>query len=265
MQLQSVSYLYFSPTGTTRKISESIEKGIESCNTTSIDITNIESRTRNISKIISDIVVIGFPVYEEHIPYIVKEYLELISIEAKAAIIYCLFGNVACGRSLKEACAILTRKNIGILALGAFIGEHSFASKDVLLGVGRPNNDDITLAVNLGAIAKARYERSVYLNSDNIPENCLIIEKIIPKNGAKLISNSPTVNIAKCTECNACITNCPMGAIGNDYSVNEKTCIRCYACVRICKFKAREICYKSIIVKTILNHLSKTKKESIII
>jgi len=265
MQLHSVTHLYFSPTGTTRKISESIENGIGSRYTNSIDITKIDSRTNNKLKINSDIVVIGFPVYEEHIPYIVKEYLELISIEAKAAIIFCLYGNVAYGKSLKEACAILTKKNIKILSLGAFIGEHSFASKDVFLGVGRPNSDDIALAHNLGVVSKERYENSIFLTYNEIPENCLIIEKIIPKNGAKLISKAPTVNSTNCTKCNACIIDCPMGAISSDYSIQKKKCIRCYACVRTCKFNAREIRYKSRIVKIFLNYMNKEKKESIII
>jgi len=261
----SLSVVYFSPTGTTKKIAIAIAESINAKNTEYIDITLNTNRENGTRKINSDILILGFPVYEEHIPEIVKKYLNNLIINVKGVIAYCVYGNVAYGRCLKEVYGILISKNAPVLSLGAFIGEHSFAKEDIPIGRGRPDENDMNLGIKLGELSKQRYNNHEFLDKKIVPQNVLLIGRILPRNGARRISKSPIVDSEKCIKCMKCRKNCPTGAINIDYKIMEKKCIRCYACVRSCKIEARKIEYKNPIVGKILLKMGGIKKESIII
>jgi len=262
---KTVTALIFSPTGTTKTIGDAIINGINGVISEYIDITDPDKRKNIKQKICSDILVLGFPVYEEHIPDQVKKYLISASIDVHAAIIYCVYGNVAYGKSLKEAYKILENKNARIISLGAFVGEHSFATKEVPIGIGRPNKADVEKGTKLGEISATRYDADEFIEEKNVPENMLLLGRIMPKNSVRRVSLAPIVNTYTCTTCNLCIKKCPMGAINKEYLIEENKCIRCYACVRACTSGARKIEYKGNIIKNMLIKMNKKNKESIII
>ncbi|OBR95503.1 MULTISPECIES: 4Fe-4S binding protein [Clostridium] len=67
MLISSVTTIYFSPTGTTKKIINSIVKGMKIINNKIIDLTLPKVREAGVPLIDGDIVLIGVPVYEEKI------------------------------------------------------------------------------------------------------------------------------------------------------------------------------------------------------
>ncbi|NRT29924.1 menaquinone-dependent protoporphyrinogen IX oxidase [Clostridium beijerinckii] len=66
MLISSVKTIYFSPTGSTKKIINSIVKGMGIVNDRIVDLTLPKARNdNNISLVDGEIVLIGVPVYEE--------------------------------------------------------------------------------------------------------------------------------------------------------------------------------------------------------
>jgi len=262
---QSVTVVYFSPTGTTKKIAEAIALGLHAEKTEYIDITGPTERNNIKRAIHSDILVLGFPVYEEHIPDEVRKYLRSASVKVHASVLFCVYGNVAFGKSLREAYGIMKSKQAPAISLGAFIGEHSFATNEVPIGVNRPDNVDLEQGKKLGVISALRYDKQEFIKERDVPENMLLAGRFIPRNSVKWVSIAPAVHMDLCTKCNLCIKKCPMGAIHKDFSINERECIRCYACVRVCKVEARKIRYKGNMIKNMLIRMGAKKKVSIVI
>ena len=262
MNINSVTGLYFSPTGTTKKIIESIIAELGIINIEFIDITNIDCRNNTNRIISSDLLVIGFPVYEEHVPDQVTGYLKNVLSTTKFAVAISLYGNIGFGMSLIEINKILKEKNIKLLSTGAFIGEHSFAKKDVPLAMGRPNESDLVDSSNMARLIKERYNLGYILDENRIPGKLPLMSKILPPNSAKLFTKPPIIN-SNCIKCGICIKKCPMGAIQSDYTIDEVKCIRCFACVKFCKFEGRAINYKiNFLVKHMLLNKNKIAKNN---
>jgi hypothetical protein len=76
MDVNSVTSITFSPTGTTRKIIEAFTKGLSISNTIVIDITNEKIRSNSRIDIRSDLVVFGFPVYPAFSRLITRECIK---------------------------------------------------------------------------------------------------------------------------------------------------------------------------------------------
>ncbi|MBN2652526.1 MAG: 4Fe-4S binding protein [Spirochaetales bacterium] len=264
MAIKSVSVIYFSPTGTSFKIAESFALGLACDSVQWIDITdpNLREKSQDIK---SDLVVIGFPVYEEHIPPFVLDSLKKMQFNVKAAAGFSLYGNIGYGRSLQEIHSFCSERKIPVLGLGAFIGEHSFATSEAPLAVGRPNLDDLAEARMFGKLVSERFDSSFFLEKKDIPGKIPFVARFMPKNSAKIFTSEPVIN-SNCIKCGLCISKCPMGAINSDYSIDNDKCIRCFACVKSCKFKGREIKYKKrFLIKPMFNLSNLKKKKNFII
>lgn len=264
MRIKSITIIFFSPTGTTFKIMESFVAGFDCDNVNWIDITDLNLREKS-QGIKCDLVVIGFPVYEEHIPPFVLEYLNKLQFEVKAAVGVPLYGNIGYGLSLQEIYSFFSGREIPVIGLGAFIGEHSFATAEAPLAVGRPDADDLVIAKRFGILVSERYNSSFFLEKKDIPGKIPFFARFMPKNGEKIFTVEPVIN-SFCRKCGFCIKKCPMGAINSDYSIDNDKCIRCFACVKSCKFKGREIKYKkSFLIKPMFNLSNLKKKKNFII
>jgi ferredoxin len=251
MKLQHATLVYFSPTGSTRKIAMEICKAMQIPGVSHLDLTTALSRRTPVS-ITTDLVIIGAPVYEEVLPTEFVSAFQYITFNCSVAVGFSVYGNISFGRSLKQLHALLEQKGLQVLALGTFIGRHSFSTKQTPLAEGRPDAQDILQIETFAQCILARmHGAQTPLNTSLIPSSIPFFAHLMPKNSARWLTkppvmiNSGTAGTAgtACTACGACVRHCPMQAIRPvpDLSIDTSLCIRCFACVRICPAQARRI------------------------
>lgn len=217
MNIRSVSVIYFSPTGTTRKIAEHIVTGLGIRTVSYIDITTPAIRADTAVEIKSDCIVIGFPVYAEHMPSFVRDYLENIKYRNQPAVVFSVYGNMDYGLSLREAYDVLAARGLKVTALGTFIAEHSFSTKTVPLADGRPDQTDRAEAENFGVRAAEKITQNMdvrIIDREKIPGKIILLSRILPKNSSKVFTKILVAD-SQCTKCMACIKTCPVGAISS--------------------------------------------------
>jgi len=263
MTPKNMAVIFFSPTGSTRKIAYTISKETNIEDINYIDLTNPKIRETGIS-VEAEIIIFGFPVYEEYIPHFIYEYLSLCTFNCQKCLIFSVYGNIGFGLSLKQMHKLLSEKGLSIILAAAFVAEHSFSNKNIGLAVGRPTSEDLKVAKSLAQefIKRITLEENA-LDLNKIPGKLPFMARILPKNSAKYFTQTPVIN-KNCVGCKKCINLCPRGAINESYEIEENKCIRCFACVKKCKFDAREINYKiSFLVKNVLKNSSKAYKKII--
>jgi flavodoxin len=150
MDIKQVKLIYFSPTRTTQTILESIAKGISVENVEHINLTLPESAQQPIPSFSDELAIIGAPVYGGRLPIDAINRFKQLKANRTIAVLIIVFGN----RDFEDA--LLELKDYAIdlgfnpVAGGAFIGEHSFATKNVPIANQRPDSRDVQKAINFG-------------------------------------------------------------------------------------------------------------------
>lgn len=265
MIINSVTSIYFSPTGTTKKVINSIVKGMGTTNNTSIDLTCFNVRNAVSPLIEGDIVIIGVPVYEERVPKMVYNYLTSFKGNEKPVVLVTVYGNFGNGIALNELDFIAKNAEFKVAAAGSFIGEHSFSTKEVPVQEGRPNYEDLSKAEEFGRSIVEKLKKIENLRNMllKIPQGKLpLMAKILPKNSANIFTKTPFADRSICDQCGLCVKLCPMDAINKDsFKINKNECIRCFCCVKRCPKKARKIIYRpKMLVSKMLRAKNKIKK-----
>ncbi|HWQ30368.1 MAG TPA: 4Fe-4S binding protein, partial [Negativicutes bacterium] len=238
--------VYFSPTGTTKKVTEyiagKIAEGLHA-ETGIADFTLPGARNKEQVYGSAELVVFGTPVYAGRVPNVLLPYLkEKIKADGALAVPVVLFGNRAYDDGLIELKGILENDGFNTIAAGAFIGEHSFSR---LLAAGRPDERDILTAYRLSEIAVGR------IGDVDVPAGNLVIPGeqgqlrpyYTPRDRygtpISILKVKPRTN-EKCTSCGACAAACPMGSISSeDYGLISGICIKCGACIKKCPAEAK--------------------------
>lgn len=246
MIINSATSIYFSPTGTTKKVINAIVKGMGMINNNSIDLTCSNIRNKLMPAINEDIVLIGVPVYATGVPNILKPFLTNLKGNNKPVVLIAVYGNMSEGTALNELYTITENSGFKIVGAGSFIGEHSFSTEETPIAKGRPNYEDLNKAEEFGRKIIEKMRNMNDLSTLQIPMGKKpLMAKILPEDSARIFNETPTPDINLCSRCNTCVKLCPMGAIHKDtLEVNENKCIRCFCCVRKCPIKARKIVYK---------------------
>ncbi len=240
-----INAMYFSPTGTTKKVVSSIaERILDNLNLEDkinyIDFTPLENRTEMMPLKENDLLIIGVPVYAGRVPNVLLKYLYEIKSSGALAVPVVVYGNRNYDDALIELKCILESNGFNIIAAAAFIGEHSFS---YILGKGRPDDNDINVANKFGDIIKSvllkqKQDKKVKV-SGNIPFRPYYMPKDNMGNSVDLRKVTPkTKNI--CNNCKLCAEICPMGSIDidNTHKLNG-ICIKCGACIKMCPLKAK--------------------------
>ena len=237
--------MYFSATGTTKKvvvaIAKNISENIDSVITiNNIDFTLPEDREKQVCFTADDLVIIGVPVYAGRVPNVLLKYLNSISGNSALAVPVVVYGNRNYDDALIELKDILELKGFKIIAGGAFIGEHAFSK---ILAKNRPDEKDMDIACEFAnqIITKITTQdkmKTVVINGNNpyrkhykpktkegIPVD---IRRVIPKTNCN------------CIDCKLCVSICPMGSIDlKDVSKLNGICIKCGACIKKCPTNAK--------------------------
>lgn len=231
-----VKAFYFSPTGTTEKITTKIAQKVAMELKTSLKNVNF-TKINDIAEIPEfskeDIFILGLPVYSGRIPKIVEEYVYNLKGNATKAVVVAVYGNRDYDDALLEMRNILDENNFNVIAAGAFIGEHSFTSK---VATNRPDEADLDEAITFGKLIASKvdliYEDS--FESIKVKGNYPYKERgVLP-----LVAPSTNDN---CTSCMDCVEKCPTNAINNDdpLETDPNKCIICCECIKICPENAK--------------------------
>jgi ferredoxin len=238
MNIKSVGLIYFSPTGTTRKILEGIAQGFNAQKIEHLDLTLSESRRRESGDLNGDFFIIGAPVYGGRVPVMMVDALNHLKAGNIPAVITVVYGNREYEDALIELRDLTIKRGFLPVGGGAFIGEHSLSNKETPIASGRPDKNDIEKAISFGnRISKKMSELHSLdgLSPLNVPGNLPYQE--IKKGG----NFSPVTMEDLCIKCGRCTQVCPTTAVTMNETVttDQKKCIHCCSCIRNCPTGAR--------------------------
>ncbi len=237
--MQTAHLIYFSPTGTTRKVVETIAQGFDTGKVIHCDLTLPSSKFGTV--LTDGVAIIGIPVYAGRVPELCLQRLQAITATHIPAVLVALYGNREFDDALVELRDLSVAKGFDVIAAGAFIGEHSLSTTTQPIAVGRPDDEDLKLAVQFG---KQVATKLVGGNVDTPEINGNVPYKERPSLGGK----APETDDAQCILCGKCAEVCPSGIIAVDLSVttNAENCIMCCACVKACEVQARHFSHPKI-------------------
>ncbi|MEJ2041107.1 MAG: 4Fe-4S binding protein [Desulfosarcinaceae bacterium] len=238
MEIKQVKLVYFSPTGTTRKVLENVAKGIAAGTVEHIDLTLPEGAQKTMPPFSDELVVLGAPVYGGRLPVDAIDRFKRLKASNSLAVPIVVYGNREFEDALLELKDLAIALGFNPVAGGAFIGEHSFATKDVPIADGRPDDLDVQKAMDFGAKIKDKVKA---LQSPDALMDLEIPGRFPYEGGARSMAVSPVTKEDLCTLCGICAGVCPTAAISIDNSVKTETelCIRCCACIKNCPEDAR--------------------------
>ncbi len=261
MKIQSLKSVFFSPTGTTKKITLAISQGINQDNTELIDITKLDSRKQRLKTNENELLVVAVPVYMGRVPALLSEWLYRIEARNTPTVCVVVYGNRTYGDALLELKNILKEQGCIPIAGAAYIGEHSFSSLETPIAEGRPNKEDLNHAELFGR--KINEKLSSIISIDDIPD--ITIPGKYPYGGVTELWSVDFIEISeKCSKTGICFDVCPVGAINpeNTHEIDIEKCISCCACIKNCPKKARTIKNSRVKDSAIrLNQLYKEQKE----
>ena len=243
MEIKKVWALYYSATGTTDKVVNTIAEELAAKLDLPLErlpFTRPAERVRDYAFTAEDLVVVGSPTYAGRLPNkIAPDFRRALRGSGARAVAVVLFGNRNYDNSLAELRALLADGGFQVLAAGAFVGRHAFTDQ---LGDGRPDWDDQRqmrdFAGKIAGKVRAGDDAPAAVPGD--PEAPYYVPKGADGRPVKFLQAKPQTDLGKCTHCGACARLCPMGAIDprNEVLV-PGTCIKCQCCVRKCTKHAK--------------------------
>ncbi len=155
-------------------------------------------------------------------------------------VLVAVYGNNRFSDILLEMKDITASRGFVPVAAAAFIGEHSFSTKDKPIAAGRPDAQDINDAKDFGRSIR---KKMLEYNVDSANKVLEVPGDFPYREWNKIQSQPPATDEDSCIKCNKCELVCPVNAI----SINQKVttdsdlCIFCCACVKQCPVLARKI------------------------
>lgn len=239
MGIRRIKLIYFSPTGTTRKILEGIAQGFGAANVEQVDLTLPVRARQPVPVLIDELAILGAPVYGGRLPVDAIKRFNQVQGENGLAVLVVMYGNREFDDALLELKNLARELGFHPIAGGAFIGEHSFASAGIPVANGRPDSLDMKKAEEFGRRIKAKV---IAVQSTDT-----LIDVDVPGSypyeavGARAMAVSPVTRQDACRVCGTCADVCPTAVISIDGGVttDAEHCIRCCACIKSCPEEAR--------------------------
>lgn len=234
MKLSEMKLVYFSPTGTTRKLIMETARNIDA-KSVSFDFSVYKEKKPVLKFSAQDFALFGIPVYYGRVPALFTEYLNGISGNHTPAALIAAYGCREYEDALIELKTELEKRGFIIIGTAAFPAEHSIVPE---IGARRPNKNDLKYAAEYGIELNRKLRKT-----ETFTESISGIPGNIPyrKYGKNALFPKADVNL--CTECGACAKTCPAGAISpaDPKKTDHKKCIGCMKCVRSCRQRARYV------------------------
>jgi len=230
MHINSQQLLFFSPTGTTKRILKSISEGINLPLKNEINLTKSSALDTEFDT--NTMALIGIPVYSGRVPLKAVERIKKLKADKTPAVCIAVYGNRAYEDALIELQDIVEELGFITICGGAFIGEHSYSTDTYKIADKRPDKLDLDKAKQFGEmISKYISDRDFKeIDSLKLPGNFPYKER---KEFPKL---SPVVDKTLCTKCGTCLKVCPVSAIqlNEHIEFDSDKCILCCACSKSC-------------------------------
>jgi ferredoxin/menaquinone-dependent protoporphyrinogen IX oxidase len=238
MKIEGLKLAYFSPTGTTKTIVQTIASGIGHSIVEYIDVTKPDIRKIPLHTEQNDLLVVAVPVYVGRIPTILHEWLDKMKVNGTPTACVVVYGNRAFDDALLELKDRIEISGGKPIACAAFVGEHSFSSTQTPIAVSRPDADDLRMAEMFGR----RIEKNLHSMalSDDISEISVSGNYPYRELEEKLCVDFIATG-DNCTKCGICAELCPAKAIDfEEYSsIDIEKCIVCCACIKGCPEQAK--------------------------
>lgn len=234
MKTNELGLVYFSPTGTTRKVIMEVARNID-MKSVSFDLTIHKEKKPNMQFGSNDFVLFGIPVYGGRVPKTFLEYFDTLKGSNTPAALIATYGCREYEDALLELKNEVESRGFKVIGAGAFPVQHSIIRQ---IGLGRPNKADMKVIADFGIQLNRKLR-----NSDNFDAADVRIPGNSPYKKYSTIPLVPKADINLCTECKTCAKACPAGAISMEdpKKTDKKKCISCMKCVYSCKKKARYV------------------------
>lgn len=240
MHIKSIKLAYFSPTGTTKKVSQAIALGIKPDSIEFIDITSPAAREEILHVAGDELLLLAVPVYMGRVPEIVGGWLEKLQAQDSPTVCVVVYGNRAYEDALLELKDVVTKCGGRPIAGAAYIGEHSFSTAENPVAQGRPDKDDLEHAKAFGRKIREKLQSAATLSQLSDVE----FPGVFPYRGSTTLWDVDFIEVSNaCTQCGTCAQICPAGAIAPDDStqIDLEKCITCCACIKKCPENARSM------------------------
>lgn len=224
--MSNVTKIYFSPSGTTKKVVDQIAGNFAPKKET-LDLLNFNS-SKNFSG--DDVVIVGMPVFAGRIPKSARERLEKLKGDNTKAIAVANYGNAHVTDALLELADVLGENGFDVIGAASTVSHHSIFDG---VAVGRPDESDIEKINEFAQKCVEKVESGESLESE-LPGNRPYVDyKQLPF----VVGCDETL----CAFCYDCVSICPEKAIPDDDPVDTdlELCSRCTACIHICPEDAR--------------------------
>ena len=226
----NVTKIYFSPSGTTKKVVDEIAGNFDDTKET-YDLLNFNSKKEFTA---DDIVIVGMPIFAGRLPKSARDRLAKLKGDNTPAIAVAIavvnYGNAHVTDALLELVDLLGENNFNVVAAASTVSHHSIFDG---VAVGRPDNADLERINEFANNTKEKIESNTSLEAE-IPGNKPYVDyKQLPFE----ISCDETL----CAFCYDCVSICPEKAIPDDNPVytDLDICSRCTACISICPEDSR--------------------------
>ena len=255
--IKKLNNIYFSPTGTTAKVSTAIANAMDS-QTINYDLTSQKNRNKYQESTFDsdDLVIVSVPVYSGRIPAFLEDYFSSFKGNHTPTIFIVVYGNRDYDDALLELKELFEKRGFKGIAAAAFIGEHSYTSK---VATDRPDEDDLKLARAFGREIKSG------LDSNDFNKPVLKIKGNYPFRERLPAGTIVPQTNEQCTDCRICAETCPMEAISfvNFRDIDAEKCIRCCSCIKKCPENAKAFTQEPIlkISQMLIDNFSEARKE----
>ena len=233
MEIRNIHLVYFSATYTTRKTVREIARAFGG-NVTEHDVTcGLPFGELNLGGE-GNLLIAGAPVYAGRLPVRAARAFAMLRGTQTPAIAVSVYGNRDYDDALVETQDIIEAHGFKTVAAAAFIGRHCIFPK---VAPGRPDADDLAKAAGFGADCARLLAGTDDVAS--LPTPVLKGNRPYKQGGASTFS--PVGDASLCDGCQACVRQCPVGAIptADPCSTDASKCIACGRCLVVCHTGSR--------------------------
>ncbi|MCD8222450.1 MAG: EFR1 family ferrodoxin [Clostridiales bacterium] len=231
MNFLQTTGIYFSPTGGTKNVVETMLSGFAG-RTETLDLTGAGMRPVYGFRE-NEVVVAGAPVYAGRIPRTAVERFRQLRGYHTPAILIVTYGNRAYDDALAELAGVMREQGFVPVAAAAVICRHNIVPT---IAADRPSASDIR---EIQAFVRKTEEMLKALPTGSGAGELQVPGKY-REQPAKNVGFKIKVG-GSCSGCGLCIRECPVQAISrtDPRITDEERCISCMRCVFVCPKKAR--------------------------